>query len=184
MTGGDALAGGAGQTRWPFGAPVVDPTVFVAPGAQLIGNVIVGADSSVWYGACLRGDENYVRVGRESNIQEGAVLHPTGEHPVEVGDRVTVGHGAILHACTVEDDCLIGMGAIVLDGARVGRGSLVGAGTLVPPGKEIPPGSVVLGVPGKVVRPAGEGDAAQIAYSAARYVELTRIYREQANSPP
>jgi len=165
--------------RWPFGSPVVDPTAFVAPGAWLIGRVVVGPDSSVWYGACLRGDENWVRVGRESNIQDGATLHPTAEHPVEVGDRVTVGHRAILHACTVEDDCLIGMGAIVLDGARIGRGSLVGAGALVPPGKEIPPGSVVLGVPGKVVRPAGEREAREIAYSAARYVELARIYRRR-----
>lgn len=156
---------------------MVDPTAFVAPGAWLVGNVTVGAGSSIWYGACLRGDENSVRVGCGSSIQEGAVLHPTEKYPVVVGDRVTVGHGAVLHACTVEDDCLIGMGAIILDGARIGRGSLVGAGALVPPGKEVPPGSVVMGVPAQVVRHAGPADTQQISYSAARYAELTRIYR-------
>lgn len=168
---------------WPFGSPRVDPTAFVAPGAWLIGRVEIGPESSVWYGACLRGDENVVRVGRGSNIQDGATLHPTAQHEVVVGDGVTVGHRAILHGCTVEDDCLIGMGAIVLDGARVGRGSLVAAGALVPPGKEIPPGSVVLGVPGRVVRPAGEREAYEISFSAARYVELARIYRLHGGEP-
>lgn len=143
----------------------------------MVGRVTIGRDSSIWYGAVLRADDNYILVGEQSNVQDCATLHPTAELPVQVGNRVTVGHGAIVHACTVEDDCLIGMGAIVLDGARIGRGSWVAAGAVVPPGKEIPPGSMVVGVPGKVVRQLEERDIANIEYSWRRYAELGRIFR-------
>lgn len=159
--------------------PQVHPTAFVAETAVLVGDVSLGEGSSVWFGAVLRGDLNFIRIGSNSNVQDGSVLHVTAHDPVRVGNNVTIGHLAILHGCTIEDNALIGMGAKILDGAVVGEGAMVGAGALVPEGKVIPPKSLVLGVPGKVVRTLGEEELARIRRAMASYRELTKAYREQ-----
>jgi carbonic anhydrase/acetyltransferase-like protein (isoleucine patch superfamily) len=151
--------------------------VFLAETCAVIGDVVVGAESSVWYSTVLRGDEMPIRIGARTSLQDGMVVHVTsGRLGTTVGDDCTVGHAAILHACTVEDGCLIGMGSTILDGARIGRGSLVGAGALVTPGTDIPPGSLVLGAPARVVRPVNQKEREQIEYGAAHYVELARRY--------
>ena len=157
--------------------PTVPPSGFVAPTASVIGDVVIGLDSSVWYGAVIRGDVMPIRVGAQTSIQDNSVLHVThGVAGTTVGDRVTVGHNVILHACTVADDSLIGMGSILLDGCRIGTGSLVGAGALVTPGTIIPPGSLVIGSPAKVKRPLTDKEREQIDYGAKHYVELARAY--------
>lgn len=156
--------------------PQVDATAFVEASAQVVGEVSVGAGSSVWFNAVVRGDINGVRIGAQSNIQDLCCLHVTRVHPVRVGDRVTVGHRVVLHGCTVGDDCLIGMGAIVMDGAEIGAGSLVGAGALVTPGTVVPPGSLVLGSPAKVKRAVAEEEKAGILRSCQSYVELAGQY--------
>ncbi|MEZ4401982.1 MAG: gamma carbonic anhydrase family protein [Kofleriaceae bacterium] len=158
--------------------PALHPDAFVAPQTSIIGDVVVGAASSIWFGTVIRGDVMPIRIGEATSIQDNSVIHVTdGVAGTTVGDRVTVGHRVILHACVVEDDCLIGMGAIILDGARIGRGSVVGAGALVTPGTDIPPGSFVLGAPARVRRPVEERERAWIAGSAAHYVALARTYR-------
>lgn len=158
--------------------PQLDPTVYVADHASIIGDVRIGAGSSVWFGTVIRGDVMPIAIGADTSIQDNSVIHVTnGVSGTTVGDRVTVGHRVILHACDVEDDCIIGMGAIILDRARIGRGSVVGAGALVTPGTDIPPGSFVLGAPAKVKRPVEERERQWIASSALHYVELARVYR-------
>ena len=140
--------------------------------AQVIGDVQVGAESSVWMNVVIRGDVNAVRIGVRSNVQDLTLVHVmTDTHPTSIGDDVTIGHGAIVHGCTVEDRCLIGMGAILLNGCRIGSGSIVAAGTLVPEGAVVPPGSMVMGVPGKVRRPISPEEDASIAWYAANYVK-------------
>jgi len=156
----------------------IAPGVFIAPGAALVGEVTIGEESSVWYHATLRGDMAPVRVGRASNIQDGAVVHVHDEHPAVIGDRVVVGHRAIVHGATVEDEVLVGMGAILLNGSRVGSRSIVGAGAVVPEGFEVPQGSLVLGVPARVVRPLREEEIERIRHNARQYVEYARRYRE------
>lgn len=157
--------------------PDLGAGVFVADNASIIGDVVVAADSSIWFGAVLRGDVMPIRIGRRTSIQDNTVIHVTsGFSGTTVGDDVTVGHNVILHACEVEDQCIIGMGSIILDGARIGRGSIVGAGALVTPGTIIPPGSQVLGAPAKVRRATNEQDKLWISGSAAHYVELARRY--------
>lgn len=146
--------------------------VFVAETAVLAGDVVLGEHSSVWYGAVVRGDLNRVEVGRHSNIQDGCVLHVTEEHGVRVGDYVTVGHGAVLHGCRVQNGALIGMGAIVLDGAVVEEEALVGAGALVPEGKVIPARSLALGSPAKVVRELSPEQVQGLRGSAITYERL------------
>jgi carbonic anhydrase/acetyltransferase-like protein (isoleucine patch superfamily) len=141
--------------------------------------VVIGANSSVWYGTVIRGDVMPIRVGERTSIQDNTVIHVTSDFSgTIIGSDCTVGHSAIIHACTVEDFCLIGMGSIILDGARIGRGSLVGAGALVTPGTDIPPGSLVVGSPAKVKRPVNDKEREQIAYGAQHYVELAQRYRE------
>src|SRR6202034_4629607 len=132
--------------------PNLGENVVIAKNATVIGDVTLGAHSSVWYGAVLRGDINRIVVGHHSNIQDNAVLHLADDFPCVVGNWVTVGHGAIVHACTVGDETLVGMGAVILDGAGIGRQSLIGAKALVTQGTKIPPGSLVLGAPAKIVR--------------------------------
>ncbi len=151
--------------------PHVAPTAFVAPGARVIGRVVLDEHSSVWFGAVLRADLDLIHVGAGSNVQDNAVLHVNAGEPCRIGRDVTIGHGAIVHGCTVEDECLIGMGAVVLSRARIGRGSLVGAGALVPEGKVVPPGSLVLGVPARVARSLTPEEQAEIRAAAARYRE-------------
>jgi carbonic anhydrase/acetyltransferase-like protein (isoleucine patch superfamily) len=152
--------------------PGIDPSAFVARGAVVLGNVRLGRESSVWYNSVIRGDAERIEVGDGSNIQDLSMIHADPGFPCLLGARVTVGHRAILHGCTVEDDCLVGMGAILLNGVRVGRGSVIGAGAMVPEGLHIPPESVVLGVPGKVVRQVNEAMRGRIDHAWRHYVEL------------
>lgn len=165
--------------------PVIAPSAYVDPQAVVIGDVVVGEDSSLWPMAVARGDVNYIRIGARSNIQDGSVLHVThghGEvpqgHPLLIGDEVTVGHNVTLHGCTVGDNCLIGMGSIVLDGAVLEPYILLGAGSLVPPGKILQGGYLWMGSPVKKVRPLTDAERERFAYSAAHYVRLKEIYRE------
>jgi carbonic anhydrase/acetyltransferase-like protein (isoleucine patch superfamily) len=153
--------------------PQLGRDVFVAPTATVLGQVWLGDVASIWYGTVLRGDVGQIRVGTRTNIQDGCVLHVTGGvHDTEVGDDVTVGHRVILHGCRIASRVLVGMGAVVMDGVEVGEHCLIAAGTLLPPGKKIPPGSMVMGAPGKVVRPLNDSEISHIAASAAHYVEL------------
>jgi carbonic anhydrase/acetyltransferase-like protein (isoleucine patch superfamily) len=157
--------------------PVLGKGVFVAETAAIIGDVEIGDQSSVWYSTVIRGDVMPIRIGARTSLQDGTVIHVTGgRYGTTIGSDCTVGHSAIIHACVVEDLCLIGMGSIILDGARIGRGSLVGAGALVTPGTDIPPGSLVIGSPAKVKRPINEREREQIVYGAAHYVELSARY--------
>jgi carbonic anhydrase/acetyltransferase-like protein (isoleucine patch superfamily) len=157
--------------------PAVAETAFVAPGAVLIGRVTVNAGASIWYGAVLRADLDSIFVGERSNIQDGCVLHADPGMPLSLGSDVTVGHNATLHGCTVEDQVLIGMGAIVLNGAQVGRHSIIAAGAVLTEGQQIPAGVLVAGVPGKVRRELSEAEHAAIERNAASYVELAEVHR-------
>jgi len=157
--------------------PSVAATAFVAPGATLIGRVTLGADASVWYGAVLRADREAISVGERSNVQDGSVMHADPGVPLSVGSDVTIGHNATLHGCVVADLVLIGMGAILLNGARVGSHSIVAAGTVLGEGQQVPQGVLVAGVPGKVRRELTEAERAAIARNAATYLEITRLHR-------
>jgi carbonic anhydrase/acetyltransferase-like protein (isoleucine patch superfamily) len=151
--------------------PRVHPTAFVDPSAQVIGDVEIGEESSVWMTVVIRGDVHRIRIGRRSNVQDGTIVHVMNQtHPTTLGDHVTVGHAALLHGCTVEDCCLIGMGAILLNGAHIGGNSIVAAGTLVTEGTRVPPRSLVMGSPGKVKRPLTDDEVASIRAYADRYV--------------
>jgi carbonic anhydrase/acetyltransferase-like protein (isoleucine patch superfamily) len=151
--------------------PRVHPTVFVDDSAQVIGEVEIGEESSVWMCVVIRGDVNWIRIGRRTNIQDGSVVHGMlGTHPISVGDNVSIGHGALIHGCTIEDRCLIGMGAILLNGSRVGTESIVAAGTLLVEGFQVPPRSLVMGSPGKVKRLLTQAEVADIQLYADRYV--------------
>jgi carbonic anhydrase/acetyltransferase-like protein (isoleucine patch superfamily) len=152
-------------------------SAFIAPGAILLGDVTLGENVSVWFNAVVRGDAEAIRIGRETNVQDGCILHADPGFPCLLGERVTLGHGAIVHGAVVEDDVMIGMRAVVMNGAVIGRGSLVAVGAVVLEGTIIPPGSVVMGVPGKVKRQATDDDLALIRHAAAHYVEAARQYR-------
>lgn len=154
--------------------PVIESSAWVAPNATIVGNVTLGADSSVFYGAVLRADMDSISIGSHSNLQDNVVVHCDFETPTRVGSGVSVGHSAVLHGCTVEDDCLIGMSATVLNGAVIGAGSLVAAGAVVLEGTVIPPGSLVAGVPAKVRRALTPEEFDHIRENAAHYVELSR----------
>jgi len=156
----------------------VAPTAFIAPGATVVGNVTLGDEASLWFGVIARGDVDAIVIGPRTNVQDAVILHAAAGLPCHLGARVTVGHGAVVHAAIVEDDVLIGTRATVLDGAHIGRGSLVAAGTLVPPGMVVPPGVVVMGAPGKVVRAVTAEDVELIRVSAEHYCEYARRYRE------
>lgn len=158
-------------------APQVAGSAWVADSAQVIGNVALAADTSIWFGAVLRGDTETIRVGRGSNIQDLSVLHADVGSPLTVGEDVTVGHQVMLHGCTVGDECLIGIGAVVLNGAKIGKGCLVGAGSLVTEGKEFPDGSMILGSPAKVVRQLTPEQLEGLRQSAKHYVDNARRFR-------
>ncbi|MFE6056835.1 gamma carbonic anhydrase family protein [Kitasatospora sp. NPDC056446] len=158
--------------------PAVDPGAFVAPNAVVVGDVTLGAGASVWYGAVLRGDAESISVGAGSNIQDNCTLHADPGFPLVVGERISVGHNAVLHGCTVEDDVLVGMNATVLNGARIGTGSLVAAGAVVPQGMVVPPGSLVAGVPARVRRELGEDERAGIKANGEGYRLLADAHRE------
>ncbi len=158
--------------------PLLGKSVFVAPGAHVIGDVHLGDDASVWFGAVVRGDSMPIRIGARTNVQDNAVLHITSsEHGCILGDDVTVGHAAIVHGCTIGHRCLVGMGSVVLDGAVVGDDSFIAAGSLVTPGTIIPARSFVLGRPAKVARPVSERDLEGIRLAAQRYVEYAREFQ-------
>ncbi|NGQ91965.1 gamma carbonic anhydrase family protein [Rhodobacter sp. HX-7-19] len=149
--------------------PQIDPSAWVAPDANLIGRVVLEAGASVWFGATLRGDNEEIRVGAGSNVQEACVLHTDMGYPLVIGADCTIGHRAMLHGCVIGDGTLIGMGATILNGARIGRGCLIGACALITEGKEIPDGSLVMGSPGKVIRSLDEAAQARLLQSAAGY---------------
>ena len=150
--------------------------LWCAPNATVIGNVTVGKNVGIWYGAVIRADKDRIAIGDRSNIQDNCVVHTSEGHPTLVGTDVSVGHGAILHGCTIKDRVLVGMGAIVLNGAVVGEDSLIGAGAVVTEGMQVPPGSVVLGVPGKVLKTTTEAQKAHILENAQSYVRLAGEY--------
>jgi len=157
--------------------PKFDTSVFIASSADLIGDVEIGADSSLWFNVTVRGDVNYIRIGKSTNIQDGSVIHVTTHtHPTIIGNSVTIGHNVTLHGCTLQDLCLIGMGAVVLDGAVVERQSFVAAGCLVPPGKVVPSGTLFAGSPGSVKRQLTEDEMKFFEKSAINYVKLKNIY--------
>lgn len=160
--------------------PRIAASAFIAETAAVIGDVVIGEDSSVWYSGVIRGDVNYVRIGDRTNIQDGAVVHVsrTGfDGPTIIGDEVTIGHAAVIHGCTIERGALIGINATVLDGAIIGEFSLVAAGSLVTPGTVIPPRSMVMGAPAKVKRPLTDEEVAELAEFWKSYVELLPEYR-------
>jgi len=150
--------------------------LFIAGNATVLGEVSIGEGTSIWFGAILRGDRDSITIGEGSNIQDNAVLHTSIGHPVKVGSSVSVGHGAILHGCTISDQVLVGMGSIAMNGVVVGEGSIIGAGAVVTEGAHIPPYSVVLGVPGKVIRQTTPAEREHILTNAREYVKLARGY--------
>ena len=157
--------------------PVVASDAFVAETAVLIGDVRIGRRSSIWYGTVLRGDVHDIQVGDDTSIQDNAVVHVTsGRHPTAIGSRVTVGHSAVLHGCTIDDDCIVGMAAVVMDRARIGRFCIVGAGALVTPDTVVEEGHLVVGSPARVKRALSEEERRWIQSSAEHYVELARSY--------
>lgn len=157
--------------------PEVHPSAFVADSAQVIGQVSLGAEASVWFGCVVRGDTELISIGAGSNIQDASVLHADYGFPLQVGERVTVGHQVMLHGCHIGDESLIGIGAVVLNGARIGKHCLVGAGALVTEGKEFPDGSLILGSPAKVVRTLTPEQIEGLRASAQHYIENARRYR-------
>ena len=157
--------------------PRVHPTVFVDQTAQVIGDVEIGEESSVWMNVVMRGDVHWVRMGRRSNVQDGTIVHVmNGTHPTTIGDDVTIGHAAVVHGCTLHDRVLVGMGAIILNGADVGEDSIIAAGTLLPEGMTVPPRSLVMGSPGRVRRTLGDEEVVSILGFASRYVAYRLDY--------
>jgi carbonic anhydrase/acetyltransferase-like protein (isoleucine patch superfamily) len=163
-------------------APRLDPTAYIAPLATVVGDVRLGAHCSVWPAAVLRGDINYIEVGDGTNIQDGAVVHLADDFPALIGRYVTIGHLAMVHACVIEDECLIGMSATILDGSVIGAQSLVGAGALVTKGTIIPPGSLVLGSPARVLRALTPEERAALRDSAEKYIQVAAAHRRRAAS--
>ena len=164
--------------------PTVDPSAFIDSSAQVIGDVWVGAESSVWMNVVIRGDVNSIRIGARTNVQDGTVVHVMrNTHPTVIGDDVTIGHGAVVHGCTIEDRCLIGIGAIVLNGCRIGSGSIVAAGALLPEGMVVPPGSMVMGMPAKVRRQLTPEEDASLQWYADNYVRYRLDFQHEMTSP-
>ncbi len=158
--------------------PQFGTDVFIAPNAVVIGRVELGDRANVWFNCLIRGDGHYIRIGADTNVQDGTIIHiATDRFPTIVGRRVTIGHGAVIHACTVEDDAMIGIGAIVLDGAIVERGAIVAAGAVVSPGKRVPAGEMWAGCPAKFQRPVKPSETEFIAWNARNYVETAATYR-------
>lgn len=158
--------------------PKVHASVFVAPGAMLIGDVTIGEESSVWFNCVLRGDLEPIRIGCRTNIQDGAIIHMDREIPCLIGDDVTIGHGAILHSCTIGNEALIGMGAILLTGSVIGERAIVAAGALVREGQEIPPGALAMGVPAKILRDVTEAELARVRGGKDDYVSRGKQLRQ------
>jgi carbonic anhydrase/acetyltransferase-like protein (isoleucine patch superfamily) len=169
------------MSLYPLGdkRPQIDPSAWLAPNATVIGDIRVAANASIWWNAVLRGDNDPISIGENSNIQDGSVLHTDDGVPMQIGANVTVGHLVMLHGCTVGDGSLIGIGSIILNRAVIGRQSIVGANTLIPEGKVFPDGVLIVGSPGKVVRELSDEEVAKLLGSAAHYVDNARRYREQ-----
>ena len=158
-------------------APKLGKRVYLVDSAQVIGDVEIGDDSSVWFNAVIRGDVNYIRIGSATNVQDNSTLHVTKDvYPLFVGSQVTIGHNVTLHGCKVADRCLIGMGAIILDNAQIGEDSIVGAGALVTEGSKFPPASLILGMPAKVARPLKKEEIDRIIKSSANYIDYAKQY--------
>ena len=155
--------------------------VKIFPGAQVIGDVEIGENCSIWHGAVIRGDVGPIRIGKNSNVQDNATVHCDPDFPVHIGENVTVGHNAVIHGCTIEDDVMIGMSATVLNGAVIGKGSIIGAGALVREGQIIPPNSLVIGLPAKVVKETTEEQRKAILENANHYVYLGKEHKEANN---
>ncbi len=162
-----------------IGVPKIHETSFVAPGAQIIGNITLKSHSSVWYNTVLRGDINEIVIGNRSNIQDNSVVHLENDQGVIVGNDVTVGHNVILHGCTIEDGSLIGMGAIVMNGVNIGRGTVIGAGTVLKENMTVPNYSLVVGIPGKIIRTLEKEIYLQNIKWAKKYTELAKIHKKQ-----
>lgn len=158
-------------------APTVDPDAWVAPDANVIGNVVLEADTSVWFGCTLRGDNEPIKVGKGSNVQENSVFHTDPGCPLTIGENCTIGHKVMLHGCTIGDNSLVGMGATILNGVKIGKNCLIGAGALITENKVIPDGSLVMGAPGKVVRDLDAAAIAGLTASAKHYQENARRFR-------
>lgn len=166
---------------YPYGDtfPEIGENVFIAPGAKIVGDVKIGRDSSVWYNTVIRGDVHYVRIGELTNVQDCSMLHVTnGKFPLNIGNRVTIGHSVVLHGCTLMDLCLVGMGAVVLDGAVIEEKSMVAAGAVITPGFVVPTGKLVAGVPGKVIRDLTDAEIEEFEISAERYIKYSQITAE------
>lgn len=159
--------------------PLYGPDVFVAPTAVVIGDVQMDEGSSLWYGGVLRGDINSIKIGKFSNLQDGVIGHLADDYPLVVGQYVTVGHGAVIHACEIGDECLIGMNSTVLDGAKIGKQSIVAAGSLVPAGMEVPAGSLVAGVPAKIKKQLTEEERGGLKKWAVKYLAVAKAHREK-----
>ncbi len=161
--------------------PTVDQSAFVDQSAQVIGDVHIGAESSVWMNVVVRGDVHYIRIGARTNIQDGTIVHVMRDtHPTVIGDDITIGHGAVVHGSTIEDRCLVGMGAILLNGCRVGTGSIIAAGSLLPEGTVVPPGSMVMGMPAKVRRRLTPEEDASIKWYADNYVRYRLDFQHES----
>ena len=162
--------------------PRVHPTAYIDDSAQVIGDVEIGEETSVWMCAVIRGDVHRIRIGRRTNVQDGTIVHVMKDtHPTTIGDNVTIGHAAVIHGCTIEDQCLIGMSAIVLNGARIGTGSIVAAGALVVEGMQVAPRSLVMGSPAKVRRTLDDSDVSEIQMYADRYVQYRLDYMQDGH---
>jgi len=159
--------------------PTIHKTAFVHGSAQVIGNVTLAENASVWCNAVIRGDYEFIRIGKNTNVQDCTVVHTCEKHPVIVGENVTIGHNATIHGCTIGNNCLIGIGSTILNGATIGDGCVIGAGAVVTEGATIPPGSLVLGVPGRVMNPVTTEHLAFIAENAREYVDLARKHEKK-----
>lgn len=159
--------------------PTIDPTAFVAEGVNIIGDVTIGEESSVWFGSVLRADINRITIGKCSNLQDGTILHLSDDFGVVIGDYVTIGHRALIHACTISDGVLVGMGATIMDGAVIGEGAIIGAGSLVLAGTKVPPGWLVVGSPARMVRELDAEERKKGALLAAKYAGVAKHYRDR-----
>ena len=159
--------------------PVVGEDVYMSEGTHIIGNVTIGDQVNIWFGTVIRGDGNHITIGRGTNIQDNSTVHISRDWPTIIGEDVTVGHNCIIHACTIADECLIGMGATILDGAVIGEGSIVGANSLVTMNKKFPPHSLIIGSPAKVVRSLTEDERQTIKDSALHYINYAATYRKE-----
>ncbi len=163
--------------------PEIDESVFLASGVKIVGDVKIGADSSIWYNTVIRGDVNYVTIGKNTNVQDLSMLHVTFEKfPLIIGDNVTIGHSVTLHGCILQDNTFIGMGATILDGAIIETNSMVGAGAVVKQGFVVPSGKLVAGIPAKVIRDLTKNEIENIAASAKRYIKYVKLSLESLNS--